>query len=117
MKISDEDRERYDIPHVDEIQQALMEDKEFLRAEAEAVQEDMLEQAKVDEELFLRKAKELLFICGSEQDDHSAHFVLWACEASANTQVLVQELLEKHWLESEAEFDKRDEVYPEDEDS
>lgn len=62
MKISDEDRERYDIPHVDEIQQALMEDKEFLRLEAEQAQREMLEQAQ--------------------------------------------------WFESEAEFDKRDEIYP-----
>ena len=35
MKISDEDRERYDIPHVDEIQQALMEEAEWLESEAE----------------------------------------------------------------------------------
>ena len=112
MKITDEDRERYDIPHVDEIQQALMEDKEFLRAEAEQVQREMLEQARENKRVERNKAKELLFICGSEQDDHSADFVLWACQASANTQVLVQELLEKHWFESEAEFDKRDEVYP-----
>ena len=49
------------------------------------------------------KAKELLSLCDSEQDDHSADFVLWACEASANTQVLVQELLEKHWHEQEGE--------------
>ena len=37
--LSDEDREQYDIPHVDEIQQAKMEDEaelqEFLRAEAQ----------------------------------------------------------------------------------
>lgn len=37
--INDEDREQYDIPHVDEIQQAKMEDeaelREFLRAEAQ----------------------------------------------------------------------------------
>ena len=37
--ISDEDKEQYDIPHVDEIQQAKMEDEaefqEFLRTEAQ----------------------------------------------------------------------------------
>ena len=43
--LSDEDREKYDIPHVDEIQQALMDDKEWLRLEAERVQEELLEQA------------------------------------------------------------------------
>jgi len=97
MKITDEDRERYDIPHVDEIQQA------FEEAEREYDMRDEV-YPDVDEEdwCFLRnKAKELLSLCGSEQDDHSADFVLWACEASANTQVLVQELLEKHWNEQE----------------
>ena len=52
MKITDEYRERYDIPHVDEIQQALEE--------------------------------------------------------------ATDDAIEKAWFESEAEFDKRDEVYPDD---
>jgi hypothetical protein len=43
--LSDEDKEQYNIPHVDEIQQALMEDKEWLRLEAERVQQELLEQA------------------------------------------------------------------------
>ncbi len=40
-------------------------------------------------------AKQLLLLGGYEADDFTIDFVIWASTCSANTQVLIQELLEK----------------------
>ncbi len=40
-------------------------------------------------------AKQLLLLGGYEADDFTIDFVIWASTCSANTQVLIQELLER----------------------
>ena len=40
-------------------------------------------------------AKQLLLVGGYEADDNTIEFVIWASTCTANTQVLIQELLDK----------------------
>ena len=40
-------------------------------------------------------AKQLLLVGGYEADDNTIEFVIWASTCSANTQLLIEELLEK----------------------
>jgi len=40
-------------------------------------------------------AKQLLLVGGYEADDNTIEFVIWASSCSANTQVLIEELLDK----------------------
>ena len=40
-------------------------------------------------------AKQLLLVGGYEADDNTIEFVIWASTCTANTQVLIEELLDK----------------------